>query len=237
MSVLSFLDHLLLRPLLLIYEGLFNALVGATHDFGAAILLFSLLVNFALLPAYFQMERAGRMAATKSREVERQVARLKAHFKGRELYYYIRTTYRHYGYHPISSVLGAADLYIQVLVFATVYRFLASHPGLAGASFTLIRDLSQPDGLLAGAHLLPIVMTLLNVLSALAYVDEKKKRYQALALALVFLVLLYKSPSGLVLYWTANNFISLIRNASVRFVGPRLSEKLTRYWHQGLTLE
>ena len=55
-------------------------------------------------------------------------------------------------------------------------------------------------------------MTAINVASAFAYVDERRKRIQALALAALFLRSAPRSPSGLVLYWTSNNLFSLLRN-------------------------
>ena len=97
-------------------------------------------------------------------------------------------------------------------MFATVFQFLSGSQLLDGHAFGQISDLGQPDGLLGGLHLLPLLMTAINVLSVTYYVKDKGQRGQGIALALVFLVLLYASPSGLVLYWTINNLWSLVRN-------------------------
>ncbi len=40
-------------------------------------------------------------------------------------------------------------------------------------------------------------------------------------LATIFLVLLYESASGLVLYWTVNNLFSLARSMAGRLIMPR----------------
>ena len=115
-----------------------------------------------------------------------------------------------------------------MLVFATVYRYLAGLEDLAGASFFAIADLGQPDGLLRGINLLPILMTAANFASATIYGDTRSKRLQAYGLAVLFLVLLYGSRSGLVLYWTSNNLFSLLRNWIEHRLVPRLPEAWTQ---------
>jgi hypothetical protein len=82
--------------------------------------------------------------------------------------------------------------------------------------FLLINDLGKPDSLLpilGGINLLPILMTFINCAAGAIYTHghDFKDKVQIYGMALVFLVLLYNSPSGLVLYWTFNNVFSLIK--------------------------
>jgi membrane protein insertase Oxa1/YidC/SpoIIIJ len=217
------LNELLFQPLMTIYGFLFGLLPQGTSP-GLRLISLSILINLLLMPMYAQMERRSRKTRALRQAVARDVARMKKHFRGRERYFYIRATYRQHGYRPFLDLLDSADLFVQIFVFATVYRFLVALPALTGKSFGPIPDLSQPDGLLGGANLLPFVMTALNAMAAFAYVDDRSKRTQALVLAVLFLVLLYPSPSGIVLYWTTNNLFSLTRNlvsrASNAFVWP-----------------
>lgn len=211
-------NELLFQPLVSIYGFLFDLLpVGSSP--GLRLIGLSILINLLLMPLYAQMERRSRKTRELRQAVARDVARIKKHFRGRERYFYIRTTYRQHRYRPLLDLLDSADLFVQILVFATAYRYLIALPALAGQSFGPISDLSRPDGLLMGANLLPFVMTGLNVMAAFAYVDDRSKRTQALGLALVFLALLYGSPAGIVLYWTTNNLFSLTRNLLSRWVG------------------
>ena len=228
MSVADLAERALLDPLLEVYAAAFNALLEWLSSPGLAIVLFGVLVNIVLTPVYFQMERAGRRGAALREEMNREIARLKKHYSGREAYFYIRTVHRQYGYHPLRVLLSSGDLLLQILVFATVYRFLAGHPMISGAEFSFIEDLAEPDRLALGVNVLPILMTLLNVGSALLYSDSKSKRATAFALAALFLVLLYNSPAGLVLYWTTNNAFSLIRNYLVRKISPAVPAGIRR---------
>lgn len=213
--MLAFLDAIFLQPLMQIYADVLNAL-PASMSAGVRLILFSIIVNLVLTPVYLQMEKGSRRLNDIKEKVATDVARMRRHFRGRERYFYVRAVHRQYRYHPISALLGSADLFIQILVFATVYRYLSGLESLHGQSFGPITDLGQADGLLGGVNVLPFIMTAINAASVFAYVDDRRKRMQALALAAVFLVLLYGSPSGLVLYWTANNAFSWARNVVTR---------------------
>lgn len=209
--MLEILDQVFLQPLLMMYAELWRL-----SNPGLQLVLFSLLINLTLLPLYLEMERRSRSARALRQRVASEVARMKRHFKGRERYFYIRAVYRNYRYHPISEVLGSADLLVQIVVFVTVYRFLSGLEALVGAPFGPIADLSRPDGLLAGVNVLPLLMTAINAASVYYYVEDTGKRLQAWLLAAVFLVLLYNSAAALALYWTMNNLFSLARNVVQR---------------------
>lgn len=209
---------LLLEPLMLIYSFVYRLPENwMAPDAGEQLILFSLLLNLLLTPLYRQMEQ--RSAATRAirQRVASEIARMKRHFRGRERYFYIRAVYRNYRYQPISALFGSAELLVQVVVFVTVYRYLSGFDAIIGQAFGPIADLSRPDGLLGGINLLPLLMTAINAASVYYYVEDRGKRLQAWALGGLFLVLLYRSPAALVLYWTANNLFSLVRN----LLGPQ----------------
>jgi membrane protein insertase Oxa1/YidC/SpoIIIJ len=221
--VTEILDNLFIRSLLEIYDAIFSFALSALGPV-FALAMFSWTLNLILLPLYYQMERAGREGRARQDQMNKEIARIKAHYKGRERYFYVRAIHRQFRYHPISTVLASGDLYLQVLVFMTVYRYLSAHPTLAISSNGFIPSLGRPDGMLFGGNLLPVMMTVLNLGSARLYATDPGRRKQAYALAAVFLVLLYASPAGLVLYWTFNNVFSLARNFIERKVVPLLPE-------------
>lgn len=226
--MLDLLDHLFLRPLLVIYEAVYTWAFALGDSHGLALFVFSMLLNLTLLPIYYQMERAGRAAQLSRAQMDEEVKRLKKHYQGRERFYYLRTLHRQYGYNPLKVVLGSTDLFLQVLVFATVFRFLSTYEPLSGASFWILADLSKPDGLFFGLNVLPVVMTVVNLGAVFLYGKDRRKRLTSLALAAVFLVLLYPSPAGLVLYWTWNNLFSLGRNFIEHRIVPHLQPGLVR---------
>ncbi len=209
--MLALFDSIFLQPLTAIYATLFSAVPGI---FGVAgqIVGFAIVINALLAPVYWQMELRSATAHALRQRVVQDVQRMRKYFKGRELYFYTRAVHRQHGYRPISQVLGSSELLLQIVVFFTVFRFLSSSESLVGASFGPLTDLSRPDQLVAGVNVLPLLMTLVNVASVAAYSADSARRWQGAALAVVFLVLLYNSPAGLVLYWITNNVFSLARS-------------------------
>lgn len=229
--MLALLDALFLQPLMLIYASVF-AMLPESLGIGGKLIAFSIVINLLLLPVYRQMERAFRLRRTVKGRVAKEVARMKRHFRGRERYFYIRAVYRQHGYHPVSELLSSADLVVQILVFATVYRYLSGLDALVGAAFGPISDLSAPDRLLDGTNLLPLLMTAINAAAVMTYVSDSGRRIQGFALSVIFLVLLYGSASGLVLYWTMNNLFSVLRNVVderlVPLLPPRVVQRFAR---------
>lgn len=67
-------------------------------------------------------------------------------------------------------------------------------------------------------NLLPIVMTVISLLSVGVYAKDlvNSEKIQLFILPVIFLILLYNSPSGLVLYWTLNNLFSVGKNYVLR---------------------
>ena len=68
-----------------------------------------------------------------------------------------------------------------------------------------------------------LLMTLINIVSGIIYTKGHplKSKIQVYGLALVFLVLLYHSPSGLVFYWLLNNVFSLVKNIFYKLKDPK----------------
>ena len=65
-------------------------------------------------------------------------------------------------------------------------------------------------------------MTIINIIAGAIYTKgfPLKEKIQINVMALIFLVILYQSPAGLVLYWTMNNVFSLIKNIFYKLKNP-----------------
>ncbi|MCL2184470.1 MAG: YidC/Oxa1 family membrane protein insertase [Treponema sp.] len=176
------------------------------------------------------------MVAEKWQEIERKtiqklkpkINKIKKAFKGDEQYMVLATYYKQNHYHPIYALRSTFGLLIQVPFFIAAYKYLSHLEILKGASFLFINNLGAPDSLIpiaGGINLLPILMTCINCVSAAVYAHsfDLKDKIQLYLISLIFLILLYNSPSGLVLYWTLNNIFSLLKN--IYFKIPLHSKK------------
>jgi hypothetical protein len=112
---------------------------------------------------------------------------------------------------------NTASLLIQIPFFIAAYSYLSHLDALKGTHFLFIADMGAPDGLVkigGGINLLPVLMTAINIAAGAVYSRglPPRDKIQLYGMAAVFLVLLYNSPAGLVLYWTCNNIFSLGKN-------------------------
>ncbi len=214
----DFLYYLCIFPL----ESFMGAVLRQAHawsgSWGGSLVLLSLAVNVLLLPLYHvaecwqEAERAvqARMAA--------KLAEIKSVFTGRERYMMLRTLYRQHGYHPIMAVRTSVGFLIQVPFFFAAFHLLNNFTDLQGVAFMGMADLSRPDGLLGlgglRVNVLPFVMTAANLVSAAVYAKRLslREKRQLGIIAALFLVLLYTSSAALLVYWTCNNLVSLLKN-------------------------
>lgn len=192
----------------------------------AAIMCVSAAVSLFCLPLYIIAEQWQEKERQTVAKLKPKVDKIKKVFKGDEQYMILTTYYRQNHYHPIYALRSSISLLLQIPFFIAAYTFLSSYTPLAGASFLWIQDLSKPDALVTiGAYsvnVLPIIMTLINCTAGAVYTKglPLKDKIQLYGMALIFLILLYNSPSGLVLYWTMNNIFSLVKNIFYKLKHP-----------------
>ena len=170
------------------------------------------------LPLYSRADKIRKEEEEKLSKLKPYIDKIKKNFKGDERFFLLQTLYRQNNYNPIMALRNSFSLLLQIPFFIAAYHFFSNLEILNGYSWAMISDLSKPDMLLSLSglkiNLLPVLMTVLNIISCEVYLKTKsfEARIQPYLFALVFLILLYNSPSGLVLYWTFNNFFYLLKN-------------------------
>lgn len=215
------LFNLTIGPLKLIYELLYSGLIALTHHYGWALVLLSFVTTAITIP----LGKAVSAHIKKERLIESildpQIKKIKATSSGAEQSKRIRNLYNRYAYNPLYSIRLAFGVLIQLPFLIGAYWMIAEHPSLSGISFGPIADLSQPDKLLGGINVLPLIMTAANLgVVAISAQMPKRDRIQAIVIAVLFLVLLYSAPSALLIYWTTNNLILFIKSLSSRISIP-----------------
>ena len=218
MTFFSALYQLLFGPLELLFEAVYGTAYSILRDVGASIVPLSLCINFLLLPLYNRADAIQKEENEREKKMAAGVAHIKKTFKGDERYMMLQAYYRVNHHKPVYALRSSLPLLLEIPFFVAAYHFLSNLPDLEGAVMGPIRNLAAPDGLLTvggiSINLLPILMTAINLLSGSIYAKDlaRKDKLQLYGMALIFLVLLYNSPSGLVVYWTLNNLFSLIKN-------------------------
>ena len=219
MTFFGFLYNSIIGSLKLIFEIVYTIGSFATQNEGLGIVFLSFVLNILLLPLYKKAEEIQKKENDIQNEMKPDIDFLKKSFKGNEQFYVSQTYYRQHDYKPVYSLRSSVSLLLQIPFFIAAYDFLSDLKRLDGVSFGPIADLSKPDGLLFGINLLPVLMTLINIISSAVYTKGKpfKQRIQLYAMALFFLFILYQAPSALSLYYLLNNIFSLIKNCIEKF--------------------
>ncbi len=226
MSFFSLLGSFFIGPLRLFFEVVFKYAYELVLSPGLAIIFLSLAMNVLVLPLYRRADAMQEHARDVEAALKPGITHIKKTFSGNERMMMLQTFYRQNNYSPTNALRGSASLLLEIPFFMAAYQFLSGLKLLEGVSFGPIADLSRPDGLLVigslTLNLLPILMTLINFVSAAIYLKgfPLKTKIQLYGMAVFFLFFLYTSPSGLVFYWTLNNVFSLVKNIFYKIKDP-----------------
>ncbi|GHV93960.1 membrane protein [Spirochaetia bacterium] len=214
----DFLYTIVIYPIVQIIEVVFSFSQKVFKEPGISLLVISLVVNMLCLPLYDVAEKRQVAERNLQKKFKLKIDKIKNAFKGDEQYMILSTFYRQNQYHPIYALRSSFGLLIQIPFFIAAYSYLSHLEALKEAHFLFFRDLGKPDGLLSlsgiSINVLPVLMTLINTISGFVYTRGLlfRDKIQVYGIAVIFLLLLYNSPAGLVIYWTMNNIFSLLKN-------------------------
>ena len=226
MDILTILYTIFIQPLQSVFELIFNIANKFTGHPGFSIIALSLIMNFLVLPLYKRADEMQEQQRDTEMKLKKGIDHINKSFTGDERMMILQTYYRQNNYKPTDALNGSVSLLLEIPFFIAAYQFLSHLSILNGISLGPIADLSQPDAMFMigdfTVNVLPIMMTLINVVSSAIYLKgfPLKTKIQLYAMALFFLVFLYESPSGLVFYWTLNNLFSLVKNVFYKLKNP-----------------
>ncbi len=217
---------------------IFYAVIG---NHGWSILLLTIVIRLLLYPL---THRQMRIMAKTQREMARVkpfINEVREKHKGdqQKIQRETMAIYREHGVNPFAGLKGCLPMLLQMPIFFALWRMLASSIELRGATWLWINDLSGPDALFAAPwleqipllggflgptlNLLPILMALTQWLTmkfGSARMDDPNQRAMMTFMPIMLTVMLYRAPSGLMLYWVAGNIWQmghqLLTNRSVQ---------------------
>ena len=216
--MLELLYLICIAPLEFFMQTVLNWGFYTTHSFGLSLILMSLAVNTVILPIYNKVEGWQEEERALKARMAPMETMIRSVFKGQERFAMISTLYRQHGYSQIMTLRASVGVLLQVPFFFAAYHLLSHMEVLHGVAFGPIRDLGAPDALFSigsvSVNVLPILMTVINLVSAFFYTHglSRRDKVQLYGMAALFLVLLYNSPAALTFYWTLNNVYSLGKN-------------------------
>lgn len=178
-----------------------------------AVFIISFIVNFISYPIFAKIEQMIKADNEKYQKLLPKITSIKRNFSGQEKRMLLATFFRQTGYHPIF-----AHFKQSLTIFLQVPIFIASYIVICENSLFQNPILDQINNYLTffniPVKILPILMTIINVVSVRIYMQNKSLsgKIYANSLSILFFILLYFSPASIVLYWIFNNSFALLRN-------------------------
>jgi YidC/Oxa1 family membrane protein insertase len=196
------------KPLFLVLNWLNDKLA---HNYGWAIVLLTILINFAILP----MRLKSMKSMKRMQSLQPQIAAINAKYKNVGLRdprkaqqnEEVMGLYKKHGVNPMG---GCLPMLLQIPVFFGFYKVLTVAIEMRGAHWLWVTDLSQPEHL--PIRILPVAMIVaqfvMQKMTPNPSVDQNQQRMM-LMLPLVFGFMFYGVASGLVLYWLTSNLVGI----------------------------
>lgn len=229
-AVLSWLEAIL-RWLL---EFFYNLI----PNYGIAIILLTILIKLILFPfTHKSYESTSKMQA-----IQPKLKELQAQYKGDSQKLNAKTAelYKEEGVNPMG---GCLPMLFQFPIFIALYGLLNKFFPLRGAVFIpgWITDLSAPEYIwkfanpvdlkiwtLEAIRLLPILYlsgqlltTKVTQAGQAGAQSGAQQKMLTLGMPIMFFFILYNMPSGLLLYWTVMNYVTILQQLITNYVKKR----------------
>jgi YidC/Oxa1 family membrane protein insertase len=199
----------LAKPLFLVVNWFNDAFV---HNFGWAIVLVTVVINFILFP----LKLSNMKSMRKMQALKPQIDAINSKYKNLKMTdprkaEQQQETMDLYKKHGVNPMGGCVPMLLQIPFFIAFYKVFTVSVEMRGAHWLWVTDLSQPEHL--AIKILPIVMIatqffMQSMTPQPAGTDPSQQKMMKF-MPLVFGFMFYNFPSGLVLYYLTSNLVSM----------------------------
>lgn len=197
------------------------------HNWGVAIIMLSLFIYFILYPLSLKQMRSMKRMQGLQPKIEglRQLYKDNPQRLNKE-------TLELYRKEKVNPFSGCLPMILQIPIFFALYQALIRSIELKGANFLWIKDLSEPDRLMMLSRPLPILGNEINIIPLLMMLvmffqqkislvntggtSQEQQRLMLILFPILFGVIFYHMPSGLVLYWFINTLLMFVYQSRIK---------------------
>ncbi|HCN06469.1 MAG TPA: hypothetical protein DIT01_00940 [Lentisphaeria bacterium] len=194
---------------LLIFNGmlLFKSWTGS---YGLAIICLTIVIRTLFWPITYK----STVFSKKLQKIQPEAKEIREKYK-EDPQRMQKMTFDLYRKHKINPLSGCLPVFLQIPVFFALFNVLRSAIELRQEGFLWAADLSKPDTIDLGFPLNPLA-----ILMGLSMMLQQKlmptsvdpaQQKMMMFMSLFFVFLLYTMPSGLTLYWTVNQVVSMFQ--------------------------
>ncbi|MGH7890565.1 MAG: membrane protein insertase YidC, partial [Thermodesulfobacteriota bacterium] len=215
----------LARPLL----WFLNEIDGVFKNYGISIIVITLIIRLVFLPLTVKSMGSMKEMQVKMQELKPKMDALKEKYKDDKAKQNseLMKLYTSHGINPLSSLGGCLPMLVQLPVFIALYDVLLYSIELRHSSFLWINDLSEPEflfnipGIGIPFRILPLAMGISWYVSqkmtptTIMGPENQLQMKMMEFMPLIFTVMFWGLPSGLILYWTVSNILSIVQQVYV----------------------
>jgi YidC/Oxa1 family membrane protein insertase len=215
----------ILRPLVIFLEWMIKGFYSFTNSYGLAIILMTIVIKIILYP----LTRKSFQSMRKMSSLQPKINEIREKYKNNQQQMN-RETQALYKKEGVSPMGGCLPMILQLPIFYALYTVLSSMIELRNQSFLWIRDLTLPDTVatikvavpllgyrigeqgFTDINILPFVMTATTLLQSKltsGNSSQQQAKMMTYMFPLVFFFIFWNMPSGLVLYWTIQNILTI----------------------------
>lgn len=203
----------------LVAEPLFKTLRwlhdNYVRNWGWTIVVFTILINFALLPLKFSSLKSMKQMAN----LQPELKKIQDKYAGMSMKdprkqnqnAEMMDLYKKHGVNPVG---GCMPMFLQLPFFIALYNVLANAIELRGAHWLWVTDLSRPENWAGDLRVLPVLMLatqfLMQKMTPSTTTDPAQKNMM-LIMPLMLGFMFWGQSSGLVLYWLTSNVVGIVQ--------------------------
>jgi YidC/Oxa1 family membrane protein insertase len=182
---------------------------GYVNNWGWAIVLLVVLIK----AAFYWLNATAYKSMAKMKAINPRIMEMRERLKSnpQQMQQEMMKIYREEKVNPLG---GCLPIMIQIPVFIALYWVLLSSVEMRNAPWMLwIHDLSSPDPF----YIMPLVMAVTTLIqTALNPLPPDPLQAKLMwMMPLVFSVMFFFFPAGLVLYWITNNILTIVQQAYI----------------------
>lgn len=207
--------------------------INIVSNWGFAIIIFSILLKFLLLPVGIMTVRFQRRVSQVQAQLAPQLAEIKANYDGEDAHDRLMAAHKKLGVSPFYTLKPMLGSFIQIPILIAVFNALGEMPQFVGQPFLWIDSLAYPDSIghlpftipmLGNAvSLLPYLMTAVTLYSTIVFqnshaseVELMRQKLKLYVMAAAFFVLFYPFPAVMVLYWALANIFHAVQQQFIK---------------------
>ncbi|MCI6545261.1 MAG: membrane protein insertase YidC [Treponema sp.] len=195
------------------------------HNWGVSIIIMTILIKLLMFP----FTKKQSLGTLKMQEIQPKIQAIQAKYKDNQqkLQQEMAKIYKDNGYNPMS---GCLPMLVQFLILFAMYNLFNNYFEFRGSSFipNWIEDLSSGDSIYTlkfdipffgnQVRILPFIYLASQLLfgkitgnggTAAPGTSQAQMQMMMYVMPIMFFVMFYNAPSGLLLYWTVSNIFQM----------------------------